>query len=260
MNEDFIITKIDRIIYVGEDEYEERKTSFNFDLKSNELIFHLTGESQIHFNNKVFNTKPYNIRFLPKGKVFRYDVERKMKSSCIDIFFQTDKPISDEAFVIDSNENKNITALFKKAFSVWVAKGEGYNFECISLLYKIFAEISKQNYIPEKQFAHIKPVADYINNNFLSKNITTQDLLNLTDIGYTYLKSLFIKRYGLPPKKYIIQLKINHACDLIECNQYSITQIAEMCGFSDVYFFSRQFKEYVGISPTEFAKKYKSSK
>ena len=60
------------------------------------------------------------------------------------------------------------------------------------------------------------------------------------------------------PKKYIIGLKMNYACELLRLERYTVTQVAELCRFSDVYFFSRQFKEYVGMTPTRFVKQYRS--
>jgi AraC-like DNA-binding protein len=73
-------------------------------------------------------------------------------------------------------------------------------------------------------------------------------------------KKAVYKKFGMPPSKYIINLKINYACDLLQTGLYNITQIAEIRGYSDIYFFSRQIKEYRGISPTAFIEKYKSSK
>ena len=88
----------------------------------------------------------------------------------------------------------------------------------------------------------------------------TSKLAALCDMSESYLKRLFKERYGIPPKKYLIQLKLNHACDLLRLDRYTVTEIAEMCHFSDIYFFSRQFKEHMGITPTQFVKKYKSAK
>ena len=53
---------------------------------------------------------------------------------------------------------------------------------------------------------------------------------------------------------------LDHACELLRPERYTVTQVAELCNFSDIYFFSRQFKEYVGITPTRFTAKYRSSK
>ncbi len=260
MNNDFIITNIKRIILVGKDEYTEKTTSFTNTLKNHELIFGLSGESIVKFNGKILKCGQNKIRFLPKGEVKEYVVERTQKGECIDIFFDTDAPISDEAFVLKLQNSSAISNMFKKIFSLWVAKHDGYYFECISLLYKIFAELQKKNYIPESQYKAIKPAIDYINENFLNKKIPMPYLAEICGISESYLKKLFIKKFGVPPVKYLIQLKINYACDLLISNLYTISQIAEICGYKDVYFFSRQFKEYMGLSPTDFINKYKSSK
>ena len=85
-------------------------------------------------------------------------------------------------------------------------------------------------------------------------------LAERSGINPSYLKKLFIKKFGMPPSKYIINLKINYACDLLQSGLYRISQVAELCGYADLYFFSRQFKDYMGISPSAFIENYKSSK
>ena len=260
MNTDFYITDISRIIYVGKHEYNEKKTTFDIELKSNELIFHLSGDATVYFNNKTLITRENTIRFLPKGKTSQYIVDRKIHGDCILICFDANKTISAEAFTMNVQNTIVLKNLFKKIFSVWVSRNEGYYFECISILYKIFAELQKQNYIPENQYNTIIPAIRYIEENFLKEKISIEFLAENCGISTSYLKKLFVKKFGISPIKYIIQLKINHACDLLHSKLYTISQIAEICGYDNIYYFSRQFKEYTGITPTEFLNKYKSSK
>ena len=260
MNNKFAVTDIKRVILVGKDEYKETVTSFANTTCSNELIFHLSGESTVFFNGKQLDITKDSIRFLPQGNIHEYIVKRKERGECIDIFFDTDVPIADEAFVIRPRQGEKIKALFKKIFAVWVAKDDGYYFECVSILYKILAELEKKNYIPENQYSAIKPAIAYIEKHFLGKKITAEELVSCCTISYPYIKKLFVKKFGMSPIRYSIQLKINYACDLLRSELYTVTQIAELCGYNDIYFFSRQFKEYVGISPTDFLQKYKSSK
>ncbi len=260
MEKNFIITGIKRIIYVGEEEYKEKITRFTMESISNELIFNISGQYTVYFNGKALTGRPNTVRFLPDGPVTEYVVDREVNGACIDIVFTADRSISEEAFITAPILNQKLPALFKKAFSIWVAKGEGYNFECISLLYKIFAELQKENYLPDSDYRKIEPAVTYINESFLSGKLSAEELARMCGISYSYLKRLFIKRFGMPPKKYAISLKINLACDLLRSEMYTVSRVAEMSGYDDVYFFSRQFKEYVGISPTAFVKKFKSSK
>ena len=260
MEENFVITAIDRIIFVGKNEYESKTLNFNIKNISNEIILHLSGKSTVKFNGKTLFCNGNTIRFLPCGEVYEYIVDREEIGECIDIIFNTNVPISTDAFTLEAKNSVAVSNLFKKIFAVWVAKDDGYYFKCLSLLYEILCEIQKSNYIPENQYKIIKPAINYINDNFLKEKISINKLSKLCSVSESYLKKLFIKKFGIPPTKYIIQLKLNYASDLLRSNLYTVTQIAQLCGYENLYFFSRQFKEYIGISPTNYVNKYKSSK
>ena len=261
MNFDFLITDIHRVIMVGKEEYPEQITVFKSRrLVYNEMIFQISGTSKVFFNGKELYTAPGTVRFLPSGECSEYRVERMDRGECIDVFFSTDRPIADEAFVLDLSKRESIAPLFKKLFCAFVAKDEGYRFECISLLYKILAELQKTTYIPESRFKFLKPALDIIQRDFLQADIRAASLAAAAGISESYLKRLFSERFGVPPKKYIIQMKLRHAAELLRLERYTVTQVAHLCNFSDVYFFSRQFKEYMGLTPTQFVKKYRSSK
>lgn len=260
MNENFIITKIDSVIFIKKEELSERDSVITSDLEHNELIFILSGKSTVFFNGLRFDSEGGTVRFLPKGKNKGYKVDTIEPGDGIDIFFDTDVPISEKAFELTYNKHEMIQNLFKKLFSVWVSKNDGYYFESVSILYKIFAELQKSKYISSSQYQAIEPAIKYIENHFCDKKITTEDLLSCVTISYSYLKKLFVEKFGISPKKYIIRMKINFAQDLLQTNRYSVLEVSEMCGYSDVYFFSRQFKEYTGVSPSSFLKKQNPTK
>ena len=260
MEEKFVITEIKRIVMVGKNEYSEPMISFGDTVSYNELIFHFSGHATVFFDDLILETKPNTIRFLPQGETRRYDVLRHERGECIDVCFSADRPLSPKAFVIDARHNEKLGTLFKKMFSTWVSKKEGYYFESVSLLYRIFAEMQKDTSTPKQHKSKIAPAMEMIHSEFLIRDFTLCELAAACNIGESYFQKLFKKLYGISPKKYIIQLKINHACDLLRLERYTVTQIAELCNFSDIYFFSRQFKEYMGITPTGFIEKYRSSK
>ena len=261
MVDNFVITEITRVVYVDKNEYPEKVTKFQAkELKTNELIFHYSGKATVYFNGQVLQTSENTIRFLPKGECREYIVDREEIGDCILICFNTDRQVGDiaeTAFV----KNEKVGVLFKQLFLKWVQKDEQYYFDCISILYKIFAELRKTQYVSSVQYDKIKLAIDYIHTNFLSsERITAEKLSELCGVSYSYVKKLFMKKFKVSPKRYIISLKMNYASDLLKYGEYSVSKIAEMCGYSDVYAFSHQFKTDFGISPTEFQLKYVSSK
>lgn len=260
MQPDFVVTDIRRIILVGKEEYPDETTSFSGNIRHNELIFHFSGESTYFFGDQVFEIMPDTVQFFPKGEVRRYDIVRRVPGECIDIFFQTDRPVSEKAFIMRVTNNSAIRGLFKKAFALWVGKEDGYRFACISVLYQILSEMQKSDYSSGTQNASIERAVSEIHAHFLDRDMYVKDLAALCHMKEVYFGRIFKKRFGVPPKQYVIQLKLNHACDLLRTERYTVTQVAELCNFSDVYFFSRLFKSHIGITPTQFIQKYKSSK
>ena len=261
MDDKLIIYNINRVVFVGKNEYNEKKITFHSkELLHHELIYHFSGETIVCFNNETLSTRPNTIRYLPMGRCEKYTVDRIDRGECIDIAFASNMPLSEKAFVTGV-QNEKISMLFKKIFSVWIQKNEGYYLECISILYKILSEMQKTHYLPNSQFKKIQPAVDYIQNNFLNhESITSQKLVSLCGISYSYIKRIFFLKYRVLPKRYVIQLKMNYASDLLRHGEHSISQIATLCGYDEIYSFSRQFKNEFGLSPTEFIKKYKSSK
>lgn len=257
MNKNCIITKISSVILFTNRHLEGGFSSYRPHLPYNELIFHLSGDITVNFDNKIYHCEKGTLRYLPKGAHEIYEVKRHQFGDCIDIFFDTDLPLSEEDFCINMQNNVSVQALFKKAASLWLSKSEGYYHKCISILYEIIAELENQSYAPENKFKTIEPAINYINENFLKDKISIEHLAEISNISQSYLKKLFVKRFGITPIKYVIQLKINYAADLLKTGIYTVSQVAEICGYNNVYFFSRQFKEYMGITPTQTINNHK---
>lgn len=79
-------------------------------------------------------------------------------------------------------------------------------------------------------------------------------------LNYDYVRKLFRKETGLTPHGYLLKRRMELAAEIIasratnKYSAYSVSQIAEACGFSEPLYFSRTFKKYFGVSPTEYAK------
>ncbi len=64
----------------------------------------------------------------------------------------------------------------------------------------------------------------------------------------------FKKGYGKTPYKFLTELRISHAKNLLKNTDFSIAKIADFLHFADPYYFSNVFKQYVGIPPSEYRK------
>lgn len=71
-------------------------------------------------------------------------------------------------------------------------------------------------------------------------------------IGYSpnYLSRFFHAAIGMHFRRYLNQYRVQYACQLLEENAYSVTQIALECGFQNIRSFNRAFLEIMGYPPT----------
>jgi YesN/AraC family two-component response regulator len=87
-------------------------------------------------------------------------------------------------------------------------------------------------------------------------NITLQDVADKFNVSPSYINRLMRKRYNTSTMEYYMWLKIEEAKRLLSSDEnILIKDVAEGLGFSDQHYFSKVFKMYVGMNPTDFKNK-----
>ncbi|OQX97245.1 MAG: hypothetical protein B6I20_13030 [Bacteroidetes bacterium 4572_117] len=85
-------------------------------------------------------------------------------------------------------------------------------------------------------------------------------LVEKLSMSYQQLSKIFSKHEPITLEKYIIQNKIERIKELIDIDDYSLSEIAYMMDYSSVQYLSNQFKKETGISVSEYKKSDKSIK
>jgi transcriptional regulator GlxA family with amidase domain len=93
----------------------------------------------------------------------------------------------------------------------------------------------------------------------LESDITVDDLCKTLNLSKSTFKHIFKEVTGRPPIRYLIDLRITRAKQLIREENLNMTQIAASLGFHSVHYFSRYFKKATGLSPTQYANTVKSN-
>ncbi len=122
---------------------------------------------------------------------------------------------------------------------------------------EILLQIAKSETVSDHSYEKIRHSVRYINANYTS-DIKIPDLAKMELLSVSYYKTLFKNAMGISPGQYIIQLRIDAACDLLTNSEFNIAQIASMLGFKDCYFFSRLFKKRMNQSPLKYRKETSS--
>lgn len=86
----------------------------------------------------------------------------------------------------------------------------------------------------------------------LQDRVTVDELCRHCHVSQSYLYRCFRKLIALSPSQFLRQYKLQQSMQLLKMSDHSITEIAEMSGFSSIYQFSSAFKALTGQSPSQF--------
>lgn len=82
------------------------------------------------------------------------------------------------------------------------------------------------------------------------------EILRQSGYAEDYIRMRFRQEVGKTPIAFLTELRIKRACYMIDLYKdvLTLSEIAEKCGYTDYVYFSKKFKEYVGVSPNSYKK------
>ena len=215
-----------------------------------EIIVYINGKGFFYADNKSIAVGPGQIIIVPP-KTTHYssksdvDFERIYLSGPFHQFFSLTSP----TVVFDNSRNDGLTLakmIYTNRFSAP---------EYVTSLINAFSHFLLQNIKMENDiFLAVKNIVEEISDNFYNCNIDLNAILKKSGYSEDYIRAQFKKITAKTPVEFLTKTRIDHACYLIDQYKdlYSLSEIAEKCGYSDYVYFSRKFKQTIGISPREY--------
>lgn len=122
-----------------------------------------------------------------------------------------------------------------------------------SILEKICLDTSSRiNYFNHKTInSTLRRAIDYINSRY-SESITLNDAAEYAFVSTYYLSRMFTKELEKNFVDYLNEVRIERAKGFLRSTDYKTYKIAEMVGIRDAHYFSKLFKKYTGITPSEY--------
>lgn len=109
---------------------------------------------------------------------------------------------------------------------------------------------------PPHEVAHT--LHDYIIKHF-AEEVNWNEVSKQLNYSNSYLTKAFDQEYHTSPTKFLIQIRLTQAKQLLSQHyELSIQQVGEMVGYGDQSYFSRLFKKITGLSPLEYRNKFYS--
>ena len=205
-----------------------------------ETVFVLSGNASISGNNvcvgQGFTCKK------DEGVVLYPNTGER--TECLFVSFSLDMPYGTFDFAI--------SPLFNKVSDCFFFEPSEYSGLLAGAIKDILLSfISPAEISGDRTAAYVVKTEEYIKSN-LHLPIRVDDIAESLSLSRGYLRNIFYEKKGISPQEYLMQARMDRACELLSGSHMSVSQVAAAVGYSDALGFSRMFKRKIGISPREF--------
>lgn len=210
------------------------------------LSFCIDGQITYTHNQKNTVSDKNSAVILPKGQTYTLKGDKSGNFPVIN--FTCNEYLCDTIIALPIQNTSMYINDFKRLMSLSLF--DGNRAEKMSIFYHMLYSLSLENSMCKT----IIPAIKYIEENYHNPDISNEFLAGLCNISEIYFRQLFKKYYKTTPHRFITDMRIKKAEQLLSEGSLKIYAVAERCGFSNQYHFSRMFKEKKGLSPGEYMK------
>ncbi len=202
-------------------------------------------------DGRVMRTEGECLFYLPKNSTYQIKVIKG--GHCYAINFDAD--IDCDPFVVSLRDADELKKSFKTACVEWSSRSPACFAATMRAAYDAIYHLQKETekkYMPSGQQKMIAPALEAIERDFMSCDVTIEHLAKLCGVSEVYLRKIFNNKFGISPKEYVIRKRIEYAKHLLVSGHMSVSEVANLCGYTEPCHFSREFKKRTGISPRDF--------
>ena len=122
-------------------------------------------------------------------------------------------------------------------------------------LWQVFLECAQNAQDDKVSNGYVEQIQNYVRQHYVD-GFTSAQIQEACGLSYKYAGTLFKEVTGQTIKEYQCTLKLRKAEQLLKETDKSIAEVAQLTGFSDMFYFSKIFHKKKGCSPGEYRKTY----
>jgi AraC-like DNA-binding protein len=210
------------------------------------------GNGKFFREGKEYSLKKGDLFVIPPFLETYYKADSTSPWSYIWIGFTAGKSASFpfESPVIHCPEAKHVFEEMK----LCVQKEKGKTEFLVAKLWELISILTPEDE-PKKSYVEI--AIQFMKNEYMNA-ISISEIADRLGLDRSYFTNLFKAQIGVPPGKYLLNLRLSNAAELMTKHDTSPTTAALSCGFTDIYHFSKAFKNQFGISPRAYKNQKKT--
>jgi len=219
----------------------------------NGLVLFTDGSITYHFPQSDQTAHPGDVLILPRGLMYCGEKLTQSNSFMV-IDFETpeDAPLETLGLPLVMPCAEEASRLFERCVEEWHSGSLPSALRCRSMVYAILAELTAVHFRGSRQSALLEDVLAYLRRHYTDPGLEVDKVSQRFHISASQLRRLFHDALGVSPLQYVISLRLELAQSLLRHEGLSVAEVAARAGFSSEFYFSRLFKQRMGIPPSGF--------
>ena len=228
-----------------------------------EIIMGLSGEGTVWSDMKPHHVSGDKIVVINPNQIHYVTSEDVFKYYCLQI--DTDYLFSlgidtDEVYFCEEFSSDELSKIISVIYNEWESENELRNVKLKSCLdafavglYRDHRSIDTSGSKESRTLKKVKSSVSYIKNNY-SSDLTLEEIASVAGLSRYHFCREFKKATDLTPIEFINRVRCERAKTLLEARTYSVSEISSMCGFATSAHFSKIFKRFFLVYPSEYIK------
>lgn len=227
-----------------------------------ELNFLVSGRTKMRLNHLVLEYDTYDFILIPPG------ISHILYESAYDrfdnfvIWFRSDSLSFSEHQIIKLHDYEGaVRFLCSEIYRLYRSSGTAFEDIINAYLHAVLLHMRRGLLVDTTRQQSDDPVGKaiaYINENFLRQKVTVAMVAAELRMAPAYFTRLFRRRIGIPPVKFIAEMRIAEAKRMLAAKDMPVQEIARALFYEDPLYFFRQFSTLVGVSPSQYRKQFRN--
>lgn len=148
-------------------------------------------------------------------------------------------------------QKTDVKGYFEKIVRLYTEKQGGYRYLAQALLNNMLAEIYDEYFDGTNIPKVIENAVKTIHERYTDPSLSVAELAKVSGVSEVYLRRVFNKTFGVGPKQYITDMRIEYAKSLLNTDEMPIASVALRAGFSEPKHFAVAFSKKTGYPPSK---------
>lgn len=267
----------------------ERSRSFNMPIKhfheEYEIYYLLEGQRYYFIDGKTYFVQAGNLVFVNKNQIHQTSQSTstghkriliELNPQPLQQFLSLTKELDLEEFfmkhqgviLLDEHQKQNVETLLCTIQSELHHKETGYQINVLSCLANLLFFVTRMTaHLPEHQslplsnetrHRKVDEVAAFIAKEY-AQPLSLESIAAHFYLNKCYLSRIFKQVTGFTINEYVNVIRIRHAREYLIQTNDSITEVSDLLGYTNMTYFERIFKNYMGVTPLQFRKQYQQA-